>query len=82
MSQCPGLAVLARPRQERDLLPERERAFERTQRGRQVRPLPVGVRKNDNQLKQRLNAAIKAVHDSGEYSAITKKYFAFDIWPK
>lgn len=41
-----------------------------------------GVRKNDDQLKQRLNAAIKAVHDSGEYSAITKKYFAFDIWPK
>jgi polar amino acid transport system substrate-binding protein len=40
-----------------------------------------GVRKNDEQLKQRLNAAIKVVHDSGRYDAITKKYFAFDIWP-
>jgi polar amino acid transport system substrate-binding protein len=40
-----------------------------------------GVRKKDDQLKQRLNAAIKGVYDSGEYAAITKKYFAFDIWP-
>jgi polar amino acid transport system substrate-binding protein len=40
-----------------------------------------GVRKNDAQLKQRLDAAIWAVHVSGEYAAITKKYFAFDIWP-
>lgn len=40
-----------------------------------------GVRKDDVQLKRRLNAAIKAVHDSGEYDTITKKYFAFDIWP-
>jgi polar amino acid transport system substrate-binding protein len=40
-----------------------------------------GIRRNDTQLKQRLNAAIAAVHDSGQYDAITKKYFAFDIWP-
>src|SRR6185503_14883256 len=33
-----------------------------------------GIRKNDIQLKERLNTAIKAVRDSGEYSAITEKY--------
>ena len=38
-----------------------------------------GLRKGDP-LKETLNAAIKAVRESGEYDAITKKYFAFDIY--
>src|SRR5262245_34646548 len=39
-----------------------------------------GVRKEDGELKSRLNAAIKAVRESGEYDAITAKYFNFDIY--
>jgi polar amino acid transport system substrate-binding protein len=39
-----------------------------------------GVRKEDAALKTKLNAAIKAVRDSGEYDAISKKYFSFDIY--
>ena len=40
----------------------------------------VGIRKADHKLKERFNAAIKAVRASGEYDAIAKKYFAFDIY--
>lgn len=40
-----------------------------------------GLRKGDP-LKETLNAAIKAVRASGEYDAITKKYFDFDIYGK
>jgi polar amino acid transport system substrate-binding protein len=39
-----------------------------------------GVRKEDNELRERLNAAIKAVRDSGKYAEITAKYFDFDIY--
>jgi polar amino acid transport system substrate-binding protein len=39
-----------------------------------------GVRKEDTELKARINAAIKAVRESGEYAAITAKYFNFDIY--
>jgi polar amino acid transport system substrate-binding protein len=39
-----------------------------------------GIRKEDAALKSRLNAAIKAVRDSGEYHAIGEKYFRFDIY--
>jgi polar amino acid transport system substrate-binding protein len=39
-----------------------------------------GVRKEDTELKARLNAAIKAVRASGEYAAITAKYLNFDIY--
>lgn len=39
-----------------------------------------GVRKEDTALRDRLNAALKAVHASGEYDAITKRYFDFDIY--
>lgn len=38
----------------------------------------AGVRKGDDALRLRLNAAIKAIRDSGEYDAIAKKYFDFD----
>lgn len=39
-----------------------------------------GLRKEDTALKDRLNAAIKAVRASGEYDAITKRYFKIDIY--
>jgi polar amino acid transport system substrate-binding protein len=39
-----------------------------------------GVRKEDIELKARLNAAIRAVRKSGEYEAITKRYFSVDIY--
>lgn len=39
-----------------------------------------GVRKEDTALRDRLNAAIKAVRASGEYDKITKKYFTIDIY--
>jgi polar amino acid transport system substrate-binding protein len=40
----------------------------------------AGVRKEDTALRDRLNEAIKAVRASGEYDAITKRYFDFDIY--
>jgi polar amino acid transport system substrate-binding protein len=39
-----------------------------------------GIRKEDTELKARLNAAIKTVRASGEYATITAKYFKFDIY--
>jgi polar amino acid transport system substrate-binding protein len=39
-----------------------------------------GVRKEDTALRDKLNAAIKKVRESGEYDKITKKYFDFDIY--
>jgi polar amino acid transport system substrate-binding protein len=39
-----------------------------------------GLRKEDQELKARLNAAIKAVRDSGQYDKITARYFDFDIY--
>ena len=39
-----------------------------------------GVRKEDTELREKLNAAIKKVRESGEYDKITKKYFDFDIY--
>ncbi len=39
-----------------------------------------GVRKDDQELKQKLNAAIAAVRANGKYDEITKKYFSFDIY--
>jgi polar amino acid transport system substrate-binding protein len=40
----------------------------------------AGVRKEDTELKEKINAAIKAVRASGKYDEITKKYFDFDIY--
>lgn len=40
----------------------------------------AGIRKNDTKLKDKINAAIKAVRASGEYDAIAKKYFSFNIY--
>lgn len=39
-----------------------------------------GLRKEATALRDRLNAAIKAVRASGEYDTITKRYFDFDIY--
>jgi polar amino acid transport system substrate-binding protein len=39
-----------------------------------------GIRKDDAALKDKLNAAIKAVRDNGTYGTIAKKYFDFDIY--
>ncbi|MFW8588538.1 transporter substrate-binding domain-containing protein [Rhizobium beringeri] len=39
-----------------------------------------GLRKEDTELKAKLNTAISAVRASGQYDAITKKYFDFDIY--
>jgi polar amino acid transport system substrate-binding protein len=40
----------------------------------------AGIRKEDTALKDKINAAIKAVRASGKYAEITKKYFDFDIY--
>jgi len=40
----------------------------------------AGLRKEDAELKGKINAAIKAIRDSGKYQDITKKYFDFDIY--
>lgn len=40
----------------------------------------VGLRKEDTELKDKINAAIKAVRANGKYDEITKKYFDFDIY--
>jgi polar amino acid transport system substrate-binding protein len=39
-----------------------------------------GVRKSDSALRNKLNAAIKSVRQSGKYNEIAKKYFDFDIY--
>jgi polar amino acid transport system substrate-binding protein len=40
----------------------------------------AGVRKEDTELKEKINAAIKAIRENGKYAEITKKYFDFDIY--
>ena len=40
----------------------------------------VGLRKEDTELKDKINAAIKAIRANGKYEEITKKYFDFDIY--
>lgn len=45
-----------------------------------VRGVGAGLRKGDAELKQKINAAIKVIRDSGQYDEITRKYFDFDIY--
>ncbi len=40
----------------------------------------VGIRKGETELKDKINAAIKAIRANGTYDTITKKYFDFDIY--
>jgi polar amino acid transport system substrate-binding protein len=40
----------------------------------------AGLRKEDTELKAKINAGIKAVRASGKYDEISKKYFDFDIY--
>lgn len=40
----------------------------------------IGLRKEDTALRDKLNAAIKAVRASGKYDEFSKKYFSFDIY--
>ncbi len=40
----------------------------------------IGMRKGSDQLKEKLNAAIAAIRENGQYAAISKKYFSFDIY--
>jgi len=42
----------------------------------------VGLRKDDTELKDKFNAAIKSLRASGKYDEIAKKYFTFDIYGK
>jgi len=39
-----------------------------------------GVRKDADESRGRINAAIKAIRANGKYAEITKKYFDFDIY--
>jgi polar amino acid transport system substrate-binding protein len=40
-----------------------------------------GIKKGNNALRERLNRALRTIHQSGEYDTITKQYFTFDISP-
>jgi polar amino acid transport system substrate-binding protein len=40
----------------------------------------IGLRKGDEELKAKLNAAIKEVRANGTYAEFSKKYFDFDPW--
>lgn len=40
----------------------------------------IAVRKNEGNLVERLNVAIKTVRENGEYDRVAKKYFTFDVF--
>lgn len=40
----------------------------------------AGVRQGDTELKEKLNAGIKAIRENGKYAEITKNYFDFDVY--
>lgn len=40
----------------------------------------VGIRKGEDELKGKLNAAIKAIRENGTYDTFSKKYFDFDVY--
>jgi polar amino acid transport system substrate-binding protein len=40
----------------------------------------IGVRKEDTDLKEMFNAAIKAIRENGKYKEINDKYFSFDVY--
>jgi len=40
----------------------------------------VGMRKGNDEMRAKINAAIKAIRANGKYQAITKKYFKVDVY--
>ncbi len=40
----------------------------------------VGLRKGETELKDKINAAIKAIRANGTYDTFSKKYFNFDVY--
>jgi polar amino acid transport system substrate-binding protein len=40
----------------------------------------IGIRKDEGALKEKLNAAIKAIRANGTYDTFSKKYFDFDVY--
>ncbi len=40
----------------------------------------IAIRKGDTELKDKLNAAIKAIRANGKYKEINEKYFKFDVY--
>lgn len=40
----------------------------------------IGLRKGDDELREKMNAAIKTVRENGEYEALAKKYFPYDVF--
>ena len=40
----------------------------------------IGLRKGQDELKKKFNAAINAIRANGKYKAINDKYFAFDVY--
>jgi polar amino acid transport system substrate-binding protein len=42
----------------------------------------AGIRKGEEDLREKFNAAIKQIREDGTYDAISKKYFDFDIYGK
>ena len=41
--------------------------------------ISIAVRKEDNQLREDLNAALKAIKENGAYKKVNDKYFKYDI---
>jgi polar amino acid transport system substrate-binding protein len=40
----------------------------------------IGLRKGDDALREKMNAAIKTVRENGEYETLAKKYFPYDVF--
>ncbi|MFN3500532.1 MAG: transporter substrate-binding domain-containing protein, partial [Pannonibacter indicus] len=40
----------------------------------------IAIRKEDQELKEKLNAAIAAIRANGKYKEINDKYFEFDVY--
>ena len=41
----------------------------------------IAVRKTDNDLREKINGALKAIRSNGVYNTLQKKYFDFDVSP-
>jgi len=42
--------------------------------------IAIAVSEGDNELRQKFNAALEAIRESGTYAEINAKYFPFDIY--